>query len=259
VILKELANIEDSQKAKAFVIANHDEIIKAKKRELKWSDPLAFTARPSDTATKVASDGKTFDIVGNSAGFMDSHMDVSMSGSYDKTVSESAKYAPILENHIHSPKGIIGRNKGVEVRHVSIKDLGYNKEGTTEAVVFKIDPCYDEKMRTLYANGEIKQHSIGLQYVKIEMCVNDDSDNKGFANWNKYIGQVINREKAEDAGYFFAVLEQKIFEVSAVLFGSNGYTPTLGKLYSLENEPPNGTQDIIEPSAIIQGFKNALN
>lgn len=259
MILKDLANIEDVSQRKAFVLEHADEIIKAKKREIKWSDPVAFPALNRQTATKAEDGQRTYDIVGNSAGFMDSHMDVSMKGSYDKTVSEGAQKAPFLENHMHTPKGIIGKNMGAEVRTLPIKSLGYDREGTTEAVIFKVDPCYDEKMAMLYANGEIKQHSIGLQYVKIELCINDDSDNKGFANWNKYIDQVINREMAEEAGFFFAVLEQKIFEVSAVLFGSNGFTPTLGKEYSLDNEPFSDTHNIIEPSEIIESFKNALN
>lgn len=255
MILKDLQNIEDTDKRLSFLLENKDEILKAKRREIKWADPVVFHAKPI-TTTKAKNTECTFEIVGNSTGFMDSHMDVSIRGSYDKTVKESAKYAPFLENHNHSPRGIIGKNMGVEVRDIAIKQLGYDRDGMAQGIIFKVDPCYDEKMKMLYENGEIKQHSIGLQYVKIELCVNDDKEDEAFTNWKRYIDQVINREEADEAGFFFAVLEQKIFEVSAVLFGSNKYTPPLNKI-SLEDEPPS-TQDI-EPNVIIQSFINSIN
>jgi len=260
MILKELENIDSPEERKAFIIENKEDILKAKKREIKWADPVYFPATISkESANKVeAYKSSIFEIVGNSAGFMDSHMDVSIRGSYDKTVQEAAKYAPFLENHNHTPKGIIGKNLGVEVRTMPIKQLGYEAEGTTEALVFKVDPCYDAKMKMLYEEGEIKQHSIGLKYVKIEMCVNDQKDEKGYAMWEKYYPEVINKEQADEAGYFFAVLEQKVFEVSAVLFGSNSYTPPLNKINSLNKEEPHSTLNTIEPSFVIEGFNNTF-
>lgn len=281
MILKEFDLIEDRQARIDFLKAHKAEILKAKRSEVKTSAPVYFPSVPvySGDVTKEmpeaekASRRKGFDIVANSCGFMDHHLDVSIPGSFNKTASEGAKKAPVLKDHWHSVEGVIGKNLGVAVKMVPIKELGYDKDGEAEVLAFTIDPVYDEKCRTLYAAGEIKQHSIGLQYVKVEACINDPDDKEGFANWQKYIGQVINREVAEDAGLFFAVLEQKVFEVSAVLFGSNMYTPTLNNnKHSLNNsEPSADTQDKGEPrpdegkSLVLEGntlasiFKNLVN
>lgn len=243
MILKELTNIEDKSKRLAFIKANKAAILKAKKSMIKTASPVEATPTlvKGETATKNdgTSEANVFEIVGNSIGFLDSHDDVSIAGSFNKTVKESGQKAPILINHKHEPSAIFAKNLGVAIQQKSIRSLGYDAEGTTEALTAKIAPIYDAKMSELYANGEIKQHSIGLQYVKLELAVNDESDNEGFANWTKYINQVINRDKAEKQGYFFAVIEQKLIEISAVLFGSNPYTPTLDE--NKEIEPSNDT------------------
>lgn len=243
MILKELSEL-DQDKRLSFILENKAEILKAKKSIIKTTDCISSTPKPikDKTATKADGNGQSgvYEIVGNSVGFYDSHQDVSMRGSFDKTVNESGQKVPILENHNHAPRAIFARNMGVELKEVPIKNLGYDSLGTTQVLCAKIAPVYDAKMAELYANGEIKQHSIGLKYVKIELAINDNSDNEGFANWNKYINQVINRDEVEKNGYFFAVLEQQLFEISAVIFGSNQYTPTL----SLQEEPQKALKEL---------------
>ena len=100
---------------------------------------------------------------------------------------------------------------------------------------------------TLYEKGLIKQHSIGLRYVKLDLAINDKDEKEAFKVWEKYIGQIINRERAEEKGYFFPVIEQKLIEISAVVFGSNPYTPTLDNK-SLENDEPSETLEVKEPN-----------
>ena len=243
MILKELANIEDKAAKLKFIKANKAAILKAKKSMFKTSCTIEVAPKlvKDETASKMDGTNETgvFEIVGNSIGFLDSHNDVSIAGSFNKTVNESGQKAPILINHKRTPDAIFAKNMGVSIAQKSIRSLGYDADGTTEALTAKIAPIYDAKMNELYSNGEIKQHSIGLQYVKLDLAINDESDNEGFANWQKYIDQVINREKAEQQGYFFAVIEQKLIEISAVLFGSNPYTPTLDE--NKEIEPSNDT------------------
>jgi hypothetical protein len=105
---------------------------------------------------------------------------------------------------------------------------------------------YDGKTYNLYEDGQIKQHSIGLQYVQILLCLNslneDDATEK--KNWDKYYPQVINKEDVDETNYFWAVIEAKIFEVSAVLFGANILTPVLSTSQpsmDTENQPPKST------------------
>ena len=98
-----------------------------------------------------------------------------------------------------------------------------------------------------YRKGYVKQHSVGMRYVKMVTCINDEDYPVQKENWDKYITMVANRADAEASGYFWAVLEAKVMEGSAVLFGSNCMTPTaLVEDYddnseSTKNQPPPGT------------------
>jgi len=86
---------------------------------------------------------------------------------------------------------------------------------------------YNEKIYNQYKLEKINQHSIGLQYVKISLCINDEDSEKEYDFWNKYYPQVINKEVVDQRGYFWVVTEIKLLENSCVLFGSNELTPTL--------------------------------
>jgi hypothetical protein len=47
---------------------------------------------------------------------------------------------------------------------------------------------YDEKAYFLYRDKQIKQHSIGLQYIKIYLCIDsvEEEDSMYKENWDKY-------------------------------------------------------------------------
>lgn len=262
MILKELSQIESKAERLDFVKANKAKLIKAKKSIIKRAEPVYVSPTPVKNQTAAKMDGSNssgvFEIIGNSIGFYDHHEDVSMKGSFSKTVKEGGQFAPIIINHNHSPDSIFAKNLGVEIKEIPIRSLGFDKEGTTEVLAAKIAPIYNSQMKQLYENGEIKQHSVGIKYQKIELAINDPSDDAGYANWKKYIDQVINREEVEESKYFFAVLEQQLFEISAVLFGSNAYTPTLDQNKSLLNtEPDTSTLPIKEPLSLIHLFDNA--
>jgi len=101
-----------------------------------------------------------------------------------------------------------------------------------------------------YAKGFVKNHSVGMRYVKLDLALNSDSkfDQEEKEVWDKHIDSVVNKQDAEDQGYFWAVSEAKIIEGSAVPVGSNQITPVLnieGKgagQTTPNNEPPKGTQ-----------------
>jgi hypothetical protein len=139
-------------------------------------------------------------------------------------------------------------------KKMSWKELGFDFDGQTEALVFdsEIGKTRNPYMFDQYARGYVKNHSVGMMYVKIQMCIN--SNEKYYIEereaWDKYIGEVINRDEAEEKGYFWAVTEAKIIEGSAVPIGSNPATPTQSVKEFIEpsadthkdTEPPNGTQ-----------------
>jgi hypothetical protein len=104
-----------------------------------------------------------------------------------------------------------------------------------------------------YRKGYVLNHSVGMRYVKIFLCI--DSTESMYvsekANWDKYISQVVNPEVANEKGYFWAVTEAMFVEGSAVVKGSNQATPTLsvGKedneeplINTHSGEPSNDTQ-----------------
>lgn len=246
MVVKELFQIDDAKKRLSFVKANKEELIKAKKAMVKSCDSIIGAPKffKREGASKAANDGENiYRIIGNSIGFMDSHMDVSIRGSFDKSVNERGDRIPMLINHEYNPKAIFAANRGVAVEMVNIRECGYDKAGMTEAVVAKIEPKYDAKMKELYADGQIKEHSVGIRYVKLELAINDPDEQAEYAAWQKYIGDVINREVAEEYGFFFAVKEQRLEEISAVVFGSNPYTPTINEPKATTQEPHKSTPE----------------
>jgi hypothetical protein len=139
-------------------------------------------------------------------------------------------------------------------KSISWKSLGYGYEGNTQALVFDsaIKAKRNPFMFEQYSEGYVKNHSVGMRYIKIFMAIDstDKWDVEEKAAWDKYIGQVANVEAAKEQGYFFAVTEAAVVEGSAVLVGSNRATPTLEvseagfkTTSELSNtEPPQGTQ-----------------
>ncbi len=82
----------------------------------------------------------------------------------------------------------------------------------------------------------------GLQYVKIDLAINDPDAITEFETWNKYIDTIINKDMVREQGFFWAVKEIKLLENSAVLFGANELTPTLEVGTKNIDEPEQSTQ-----------------
>jgi translation elongation factor EF-Tu-like GTPase len=67
-----------------------------------------------------------------------------------------------------------------------------------------------------------------MQYLKVDLAINDEGEDykDEYKTWLEIYPKIANKERADDAGYFFAVRELKIVnEGSMVLFGSNDATP----------------------------------
>ena len=130
------------------------------------------------------------------------------------------------------------------------KELGFNFAGKTEVLLFdsEIEKIRNPYMFEQYARGYVKNHSVGMRYVQLLLCINRDEKYyiEEKENWDRYIPEVANREDAEDAGYFWAVTEAKFIEGSAVPLGSNPATPTQS-VKELSDEPLEDTRHDIEP------------
>jgi hypothetical protein len=172
-----------------------------------------------------------------------------MKGIWKQSVKQQKSFLHLQEHQAKFEKIISDTAKGY-VKSYSWKDLGYDYDGETEALVFESDleKARNPYMFDQYAKGYVKNHSVGMQYIKLEMAVNDDRYPTEKAAWDKYISEVANKAEAEQKGFFWAVTEAKVIEGSAVVKGSNHATPTIS--VKENNEPTDVTHEDKEDSRL---------
>lgn len=195
----------------------------------------------------------------NTTNILDSHDDVHLPGLWKKSLSENKMMLHLQEHNVAFDKIIAdGNDLSAYTKTYTWKELGYNFEGKTEALVFEsvVRKSRNQYMHSQYVNGYVKNHSVGMRYVKMVLCVNDSDDlgmQAEYEAWEKYFPEIVNKEVAEERGFFWAIKEAKVREGSAVPIGSNFATPTLetGK-----GEPSNHSQD--EPSGDTQEIDYAF-
>lgn len=237
--LKEFPNktFATKEEAMTYLRENKSEIISKKRMMTKEADAVVYTSVTDEkgTAIKGISD-ITEDVrkikvkaVINTTNILDSHGDVHIDGLWKKSLSER-KNLYLLQEHKMTFSHIISDTVDAKTESKTFKDLGYNLVGNTEALVFnaEIDKARNPYMFDQYAKGYVKNHSVGMRYVKMELAIdsNSEHDKEEKQIWDKYIDIIANKDEAKEQGYFFAILEAKIMEGSAVPVGSNWATPT---------------------------------
>lgn len=241
-------------------------LITQKKTQTKHSDSFDYSsvlvekkigAEKSEDNTAEKNTLKVVAVI-NTTNILDSHGDVHLKGIWNKTVREN-KNMLHLNQHRQTFEDIITDDLKASVKKYTWKELGYNAEGETEALVFTSNITKDRHpyMFEQYEKGRVKQHSVGMRYVKLLLAINSDKDymEEEKAVWDKYIDEIINKEDAERQSYFWAILEAKALEGSAVVFGSNPITPTM----STKSEPGDHSEsDKQEPAKATQKNKSYL-
>lgn len=201
------------------------------------------------------------ELVINTTNLLDSHSDVHIKGIWNKSAKEQ-KNLMLLQEHQMKFDKIISDNVNVSVNEVKWSDLGYNYKGTTEALTFDatIDKSRNPFMFEQYAKGYVKEHSVGMRYVKLELAMNSDSkwDVEEKEVWDNYIDQVANKEQAEEQGYFWAILEAKIVEGSAVVKGSNFATPTIN-VEAVKDTPTPEAEKSLQTEKKNNYYSNLIN
>lgn len=189
----------------------------------------------------------------NTTNLMDSHSDVHFEGIWNKSAKEQ-KNILLLQEHQMKFDSIISDNVDVSVKKMTWKSLGFDFEGSTEVLIFdtEIDKNRNEFMFDQYNKGYVREHSVGMRYVKLELAINSESkwDIEEKEVWDKYIDKIVNKEVAENQGYFWAVTEARIVEGSAVVKGSNYATPVINiqaekSLEEIKDEP---TEEVTQTS-----------
>lgn len=249
-----------------FLVENKALLIAEKKAATKEADAIVVGC---DISTRyfVDKDGKlnkaaanttkepaaqdTVMVVINTTNWFDSHKDVHMPGIWNKSLSDNSNMLHLAQHRMDFENVISDESKGY-VQRLTWKELGYDLPGFTEALIFDTpfkgrNPYMEEQ----YRKGFVKNHSVGMRYVTIKLCVNEPDDEyykEEYANWVQYAPQVVNLADAEADGFFWAVLEAKIIEGSAVVKGSNIITPTRG----FKSAEPVVTTQQVEPVVTTQ-------
>lgn len=176
----------------------------------------------------------------NTTNVIDSHMDLHVKGIWNKTVNDNP-YTYHLKQHENMFESVLSsRAKNIN-EVMNFKDLGLNidKEMEANINILTLEKSKNPFMFDQYVAGEVKQHSVGMIYVNLELAWYDEDSKKDmdFFNWAK--SEAINPEVADHYGYCWVVREAKKREGSAVVFASNSITPTL---YVKNYEPQRSTQ-----------------
>jgi hypothetical protein len=221
----------------AYLRANETKIIKQKKSMPIKSDELNWGCLPVNEKQTIKEDGSSLkdgeieiNAIANLSGWCDSYQDVMIKDSWKVTI-ESKSIVYHLKNHNYSTDSIVGKDAELYTKVFDLSYFGIESDVIkAQALMMRstVSNEYDKKTYLLYRDGQIKQHSIGLKYIIIKLCMNSEleEDKEKKQNWDKYYPQVINKEKVDRYGYFWAVVEAKIMENSCVLFGANEHTGT---------------------------------
>lgn len=250
----EIPVFTDNEQAFKFLKDNKSTLIAEKKYFGKEGEPVSYLCPLFDVKSAsfkanipseefLSKEELTVKVAINTTNLLDSHSDVHMPGLWKKSLKESGKSVLHLQEHINGFAGIIADGMDGEVKAytevVTWKDLGFKYEGSTEMLAFEstVKKARNEFMFEQYAKKYVKNHSVGMQYVKMFLCIN--SEEKYYReekdNWDTYYPKVANKDAADERGYFWAVTEAKVIEGSAVPRGSNFATPTI----DMKSEPGN--------------------
>lgn len=237
--------------------ANIGKMMAAKKAVIKNSD--GWESGQIKTVAEKAAGGpkelefgdKVYPVI-NTTLYMDSHDDVHLNGIWNKTISEQKGKVALILNHDYRVGKVIAYPEDVVsmVKIIPWKDLGRDYGGETEALIFEATLSDDsnETGFKAYKNGRKVQHSVRMIYDKVSLAVNSDGDDwaEERNTWETYLPKIVNKERAIELGYFWAIKEARIYkEGSMVLEGSNDVTPTLyeaGNYSTSTREPEKSTQ-----------------
>jgi len=234
-----IPDFETKKELYDFLMKNKDSLIAQKCSAIKFAD--GFEAHTNVLKNEVGVANKsTFDdnqteitvkAVINTTNIMDSHGDVHLKGIWKKSLQENKRIMMLQEHKSNQFDKIIasGDDLKASVKTYTWKELGYDIDGETQALVFeaKVKKARNPFMFEQYKQGYVDNHSVGMQYVKLNIAVNDEDYPLAKELYDTHINEIANKSEVESRGYFWAVAEAKAIEGSAVPNGSNKITPTL--------------------------------
>tara|TARA_R110000851_G_scaffold137954_1_gene274061 strand:+ start:1478 stop:2269 length:792 start_codon:yes stop_codon:yes gene_type:complete len=246
-----------------FIVENEDLIKETKKATIKLADGFGSSTVSVDRKLENVSKGVldvektelTVKVAINTTNIIDSHSDMHVKGLWDENLKQRGDKILHLQEHKRTFDAVISRGDSLKAyaKEYTWKELGYDLKGTTQALMFDstISKTVNEFMFEQYSKGFVTEHSVGMQYVKMITCIDDEDYPVQKENWDKYAPLVANKDALEGRKVFWAVTEAKAIEGSAVLMGSNSFTPTV----SIKEEP---TEEELKNEAKLNAFKKWL-
>jgi hypothetical protein len=269
--VREFPNKEFDSKEELFkaLVENKKELISIKKSITKNADAVSFgyvENIKSNVNKAIASadlpQELSVKVVINTTNFLDSHGDVHIDGIWNKSIKDNKTFLHLQEHDRSFDKIITDSAKG-SIQSMTWKELGLSYSGSTQALIFEstIDKLRNGFMLKQYANGWVKNHSVGMRYVQMELAINTEAEyDKEYKDlWDEYYPIIANKEVADERGYFWVIKEAKIIEGSAVVMGSNSATPTLeNKTEAVDNTLEQEAEQSLQTEKQLELLKELL-
>lgn len=219
-----------------YLVKNKTSIISMKKAALKKCDAVGVIDKLVEIKAFEYSNEDNITggiikrwVIGNTYNWMDSHDDVHLDGTFGKSIKEHAQKVLHLHDHIHQLDAKVGEPINIVETKTNWVDLGVALPGETTvlAMYTEIKKDYNNKIYSQYLDKSINQHSVGMMYVNLHLAINDEDYKDEYKTWSNNITKIANQERAVERGFFWAVTEAKLIEISAVIAGSNPLTQTI--------------------------------
>jgi hypothetical protein len=255
-----IPKFETKEQKFAFLKKNVSTLIAQKKSRMKkakngFNNPILSVEKFGKVKAKKNSDSSEQNeeyimvkAVISTTNIRDSHKDVHFPNWAKKSIQENKSIMHVQEHKMQEFSKIISDGEDLEVytKNFKWKDLGFDFEGKTEALIFlsKVRRDRNPEMYKNYMKGWVKNHSVGMVYTKIFLAIDSEEEDykEEKANFDKYIETIANKEEVRMDGYYWGVQEAKVIEGSSVPAGSNFATPTLSnkeETKKKKNKKPN--------------------
>lgn len=220
------------------IVKDQDKYIDQKLNLIKGREPAKTvipTIRPKiinqiDSVALLDSSVIDAQLAINTTNLFDAHSDVHIPEIWDDSLKGNQDEV-LLQEHVMRFANLIAEYENVKVfvKMMTWSELGFPYLGNTQVLIYevKIEKSLNPFMHGKYAMGLVRQHSVGMRYVNLSLCVNDSDYGANYDAWKKYFPMVANASTAELNGYFWAVTKANHIEGSAVVKGSNFATPVI--------------------------------
>ncbi len=172
----------------------------------------------------------------SSCNWFDSHKDVHFPGCFNKTIKEQAGKVKYILDHNLAYDSVLAWAKDVEmfIENIELKQLNKTESGVVECLCFKISEEYiirKDVLASIKNKVEDFQNSIRMTYHKVKLGMKSDNKEHRVEReyYEKRISEIINKDEAEENGFFWGVEELGIYKEASLVVagGSNSATSIL--------------------------------